>query len=529
MEYEVLPYTAENLAIALSGKDSGTKHYVQSISIEAIMQKNHYNYFLSYFSDEGIGARTIVIEKKYVSKAFLSDYSNYYSTSFKDYHRFGKRLHFFNEAIDQEKFHSEILNAKSGFLQKHYLGYIVVKPLPESIIGATILKTYTDGDDKHRLYHAIREYEINLFGKDLTVESLAYQEQDTVVSACASMAIWNAFHKTAYTFQTALPSPSEITKLAGNLYFNTGRIFPNAGLDLTQIGKAIESVGLVSELRLAKSDNHFAKRFVYAYSKAGLPVLLFIEIFSLEKTADGEIKKTDTGETIKGNSLGHHLITVVGYSEKDEEPELKEEISLKADRIERFYAHDDQIGPFARIALTNSTALETAWTDGDKTGKYNLPGSIYAIIVPVYPKIRISFDDVLKKTTLIDTVLYELDAFQFETEWDIYLSDSNKYKSNVLKSDEFSAEVKERIAFTHYPRYIWVAQAYVKGVLVFDMVFDSTDIARGFFALDFHLIDKDAKDLLKKIFIGNKFAFFDDQSPIRLGQDLYKIFEKELN
>jgi hypothetical protein len=517
MEYEVLPYTAENLAIALSGKDSGIGHYVQSISTDAIKHKNHYSYFLSYFSDEGIGARTIVIEKKYVSKAYLSDYSNYYSTSFKDYHRFGKRVHFFNTEFDRNKFHSEILDPLSDFIQKYYLGYIVVKPLPESIIGATILKTYGNTPEKNRLYHAIREYKINLFGKDLEIESLAYQEQDTVVSACASMAIWSAFHKTAQLFQTALPSPSEITKLAGNLYFNTGRIFPNTGLDHTQIGKAIESVGLVSELRFPNFDNDFAKRFVYAYSKAGLPVLLFIEIFNIEYN--------DKGEKSRGASQGHHLITVTGYSEKDVEPPLTEEISLKADRIETFYAHDDQVGPFARIILTNSTALETAWTDEKKN---NLPGQIFSILVPVYPKIRISFDDVLKKILPIDAALFELDAFQYELEWDIYLSDSNKYKSKLIKSTDIDSRVKEEVAFTDYPRYIWVAQAYVKDNLVFDMIFDSTDIARGFFALDFHLIDADAKDTLNKVFIGNKYAFFDDQSPIRLGEELYKIFEREL-
>jgi len=503
MSYEVLPYSSENLAVALSGRGNGTNHYVQSISTEAVKKKDHYKYFLSYFSDEGIGARTIVIEKNYISKAYISDYSNYYSTCFKDYQRFCSRVHFFNESFDKDKFHTEIFELKSPFLQNCYLGYIVVKPLPESIIGATILKTYGHTQDKQRLYHAIREYEINLFGKDLKIESLAYQEQDTVVSACASMAIWNAFHKTSILFQTALPSPSEITKLAGNLYFNSGRTFPNSGLDLTQIGKAIESVGLVSELRIANSDIPFAKRFVYAYSKAGLPVLLFIEI----------------------KNQGHHLITVVGYSEKDEEPGLKEEISLKADRIERFYAHDDQVGPFARIALTNSTALETAWTDKD--GK-NLSGSIYAIIVPVYPKIRISFDDVLKKSNLIDTVLYQLDVFRYELEWDIYLADSNKYKSTILKSSSSSQELKQHIAFTHYPRFVWVAQAYVKGILVFEILFDSTDISRGFFGIDFHLFDPDAKEILRKVFIDRKYAIFDDDSPIHLGEELFKIVNSAL-
>lgn len=502
MNYEVLAYTAESLASALSGK-AGKGRYVQTISEEATKKKDHYKYFLSYFSDEGIGAKTIVVEREYVSKAYISDYSNYYSTCFQDYQRFCARVHFFNETFDQQKFHDELFKEDSDFLQKSYLGYIVVKPLPECVIGATILKTYGHAKDKLRHYNAIRRYDVNLFGRKLTIDSLAYQEQDTVVSACASTAIWNAFHKTAVVFQTSLPSPSEITKMAGNLYFNSGRTFPNNGLDITQIGKAVESVGLVSEIRIVQSDNPFSKHFVYAYSKAGLPVLLFISI----------------------GAQGYHLITVVGYAEKDEEPEKKEEISLRADRIGTFYAHDDQVGPFARIELTNSTALKTAWTD--ETGA-NVGGSIYAIIVPLYPKIRISFDDVFKKTNLIDAVLYHLDAFKFELEWDIFLSDSNKYKRTALADAAYSEALKHRIAFAHYPRYVWVARAYVKGILVFEFLFDSTDIARGFFGLDFHLIDQDAKAILKSILVDRSDLIFADDSLIHLGDDLFEIVKNEL-
>jgi hypothetical protein len=492
MKYEVLPYSAEGLAYALSG----------SISVEAVKGKAQYKYFLNYFAESSIGAKTIVIEQEYVSKAYLSDYSNYYSTCFKDYPRTCKRLHFFSSHFEADKFHSEIFLTKSDFLDKSYLGFIVVKPLPGSIIGETVLKTYGDEADRRRLYHATRQYEANLFGKKLFIESLAYQEQDTVVSACASMAVWSAFHKTALMFRTGLPSPSEITKSAGNMYFNSGRTYPNTGLDIFQIGKAIESIGLVSELRISEGDIPFAKRFVYAYNKAGIPVLLFIKV---------------TG-------YGHHLITVLGYSEKDEDPELKKEISLKADRITTFYAHDDQVGPFARIKLTNSTALETAWKDKDGN---NINGTIYAIFVPVYHKIRISFDDVLKKINLVDSVLYTMDIFRLELEWDIYLQDSNKYKAWILKS-EYSQSLKESIAFKSYPRYIWIAKAKIQGILIFDFIFDSTDISRGYFAMDFHLYDPEAKEVLRKVFIDRKYAIFDDDSKIKLGQELYDIIANTL-
>lgn len=105
--------------------------------------------------------------------------------------------------------------------------------------------------------------------------------------------------------------------------------------------------------------------------------------------------------------------------------------------------------------------------------------------------------------------------------------DSNKYKASILKSSQ-SQSLKDQIAFTHYPKYIWIAKAYVKGVLVFDLIFDSTDIARGYFCIDFHLLDNAAKDLLKQVFIDRSYAFFEDGTPLRLGTKLFEIFKKAL-
>ena len=317
-------------------------------------------------------------------------------------------------------------------------------------------------------------------------------------------------------FQTHLPSPSEITKSAGNFYNHSGRIFPNQGLDLSQICKAIESIGLVSELRvegrleetehgreeIIRSDIPYAKRIVYAYNKAGLPVLLFIQI----------------------DNNGHHLITVTGYSEKDEVFQVTEEMTLKADRIERFYVHDDQVGPFARITLKNSTSLETAWRN--QKGLI-LNGKIYAIVIPLYPKIRISFDDVYKKIRILDIILYRLSIFKFELEWDIYLIESNKFKEDALKS-KHDQNIKEKLIFANYPRYIWVARAIVKKNFVFDLIFDSTDISRGHFCKDFILYELGAKPALSKAFLDRKDIIFDDGSPLNLGQDLFKIIRSSL-
>ena len=73
-----------------------------------------------------------------------------------------------------------------------YLDYIVVKPIPNSVIGFTVSKTYDttiSGSLDRRDFWGTREYSANLFGVPLSINSLAFQELDSVVSACTTTAI----------------------------------------------------------------------------------------------------------------------------------------------------------------------------------------------------------------------------------------------------------------------------------------------------------------------------------------------------
>jgi len=246
--FKILEYSAENLAVVLSNS------YINEIDIKA--KKFHYEYFLEYFSKHGeknLSAQTIVIEYHYLSKAFLYDYSNYYSLCFGDkYRSFCNRVHFFNVKFTESDFIKEITlsQEESNYLKNdNYLGYIVIKNLPNVSIGSSLIKPYSEDIDDKRNYPVKREYPVNLFGKELKIETLAFQEQDRVVSACATSALWITFHMTNYLFRTPLPTPNEITKSAKNLFFTSGRLFPNIGLDHSQIGNAIDSIGLVFDLR----------------------------------------------------------------------------------------------------------------------------------------------------------------------------------------------------------------------------------------------------------------------------------------
>ena len=161
------------------------------------------------------------------------------------------------------------------------MGFVVVKPLPETIIGRTCLVTY--GSDKNRRhFEAVRDYEANLFGITLKIKSLAYQEQDTVVAACATSALWSVFNSTGRLFQHQIMSPVEISEVAcANLPFES-RFFPNPGLSPAQMAQAIRSIGLEPYLITAQNQA-VLKSAVYAYLKCKIPMLLGVQIIDVSE------------------------------------------------------------------------------------------------------------------------------------------------------------------------------------------------------------------------------------------------------
>ena len=518
LNVKVVPFSDVNLAKALSNK---------WVRPEEMQSKKQFRYLLNYLGanadeDGGLDAKTMVIETPYVSQSYLSDYADYYARGFAKYSRFCKRVHFFSRRFAEKALELAFTDRKDGAIWKSYLGYIVVKPLPATPIGSTLLKHYTHTSSKRRHYPAQRPYPVNVLGRQLTVNTLIFQEQDANVSACATTALWIAFHKTAYLFQTPLPSPYQITASTGNLFTNTGRSFPTTALDLHQVGKAIEAVGLVAELRNYPSENDLrtqavlyaqdeisaqaaqqnsievctdgeneqdstvpqpsererteeffrilvdkqlseVKGFIYAYLRLGLPVLLFLDF------CDGT----------------RHLVTVTGYREAAPVTYLSViGITLLSSSIERIYVHDDQIGPYAQLGFTLDGLLETGWPDSSRPGRGRTAVLEY-ISVPLIRDIRIQYEQVYAQTALIDQVLYDILNANEDFVWDIYLSYSNTYKDELLQNSPTTPAHLRRILGRLLPKYIWVARATLGAnkTTIVDLVFDATDLHTGFYCV----------------------------------------------
>lgn len=445
---------------------------------DVIRNKRHFTYFIKYLGPDGLSARTMVIEDEYVSKDYLHDYASYYAFCFQHYDKFCRRVHFFDEDFSATDLQTALLNPTEEELWKHYLGFIVVKPIPVTVVGYTVLKVYPDKDHSGlRHFWSLRDYKIHFFGKELILNSLAFQEQDSVLAACATTAIWCMLNKASIDFHTKLKVPSEITRDAAALSNDGSRLFPNKGLDVLQICQAINNSGLAPEVwgaNIRHKDasgkwDHFVttaylKRILYAYEMIGIPIILGIKV-----------------PTPKG--YGYHAVTVSGHKMMAES-ELPATLSgFNAEKIEKIYVHDDQFGPFAWVKFMNDgVGIESPWTTDHKK---KWPTYVVNVIVSLYPKIRISYDHIEMIVIGLDGILRR--AFKLPDTaavfWDIKLNYSEDFKRHVTASS-IDNEEKIMLIEKSMPKYIWVATCYFGEQKAIEFTFDATDVNNGMLGLD---------------------------------------------
>ncbi len=465
------------------------------ISKEALDIKLSNDYYKDYF--ETVNTKTIIIEKEYVNKDFLDDFSNYYVKCFKPYKRYCTRLHFFNKNFSIRTLNNLITNKANKNtlkkIQESYLGFIVVKHLPWSIIGKTCLKTYPKEDG--RMFPSLQNYDVHLCGIPLTIKTLAFQEQDSVVAACATSALWSAFQGTGKLFQHSIPSPYEITKNATmNTPANT-RTFPNNGLTFEMMAKAIKTVDL-EPLFISTKNQEFTKATIYAYLKAKIPLLMGHKLYQYKTD---HLDNTDNG----------HAVAITGYRiEIDKQITTPYKISSKdagilltSSKISKVYVHDDQVGPFARmnfgsIILNNINneqykqwIMTTSWGMANKRETcFALP---LALLIPTYNKIRIPFEQILGQVYQFNNILqsyseHDQHARQIfgKIEWDIYLTTINDFKADIINNSDLSNSEKIKVCKTRYPRFLWRATAYINNKASLDFIFDATDIEQNEYIIE---------------------------------------------
>ena len=500
--FEVRKYSVE-LLLDLIAKKSGNDR-------AAVAGKLHATYLEEYF--EKLKAQTILVENGYVDRDFLEDFAAYYVRCFSSYDRFCTRFHFFTDEFSEKEF-AEFLNSpeKSRLslsrLNKNYIGFTVIKPLPKTFIGRTCLKTYPE--ESKRYFPCVREYAAHPFGLDLKIKSLAFQEQDSVVAACATSALWSTFHGTGKRFQHPIPSPVEITRAATREHPLETRVFPNRGLEVSMMARAIKDIGLEPYyVPINTNQLRILRETAYAYLQCQIPVVLIFELWSQSQP--------------QPMPAGLHAASVAGFCLGNDHNTDSDEFSTKARRITKLYAHDDQVGPFARMEFdgericrpaasgpSSHEATETLSTSfrfsGGEIGDMRV--APIGLLIPLYHKIRIPYASVHEAVRSFDDFIKLIVRWagfaqqQIDLEWDINLTTGTDFKRKILELDTSGALKKTRIEILceNFPRFLWKASAYQGENLLLDLLFDATDIEHGKFFVRAVEWDKHLASLLRSI------------------------------
>lgn len=297
-----------------------------------IFKKPQVGYIFNYL--ETLNASSVLLELNYIDKDYLEDFSRYYVKRFGNNGHQCARMHFFSTDVHHRQI-NRILEGGEGTadlvrdLDEAYLGFMIIKPLPKTFIGKTCLKVMSDihGQLEKRKRRLSRNYRVDLFGIELNVHSIAFQEQDKVVAACATTAIWSALHCLKWRDTRSIRSCSEITQNAINHIDGSSNSFPNKELSNKQILRSLDVEGLrhhSEDLALVAQQAFLAT--VIGHIDSHLPLLVMGEVFGVK------------GKTKNLESYGAgHAITIVGYKVENNESVV--------------YVHDDRLGPYARAKL----------------------------------------------------------------------------------------------------------------------------------------------------------------------------------
>jgi hypothetical protein len=364
------------------------------------------------------GVTTIVKEPRYIDADWRSQLAHFYNGNFRRFPSVCHRLHFFAGSVPADL-------EDLGALQEFYRGYTVLRPLPISPVGRTMLMAPPEMDDAVRC-ESIEE--VDLFGWPLHIRAMPFISQDTQYHRCAHAAIWMVLRHAHLTHGLPKRLPSDIHEAATGGVM-TGRQLPSDGVSAYQMMCAMTVLGLSpaqKPLAGTPEENEAAgllrlHAMICRYVNSSLPPIVI----------------SDT-----------HAWVIAGYARRG---------STEDPRI-HLWRHDDAAGPYIEVP--------DPWNEAEEAHRPWL--SVY---LPLLPKAFVDAERAelvgknfvkqftnsgLVEGTTFATAEARGDEFEGPT-YRTYLVPSTRFKRDLTRRG-----VPERLAaavrLSPMPRFVWVIE-----------------------------------------------------------------------
>lgn len=437
-----------------------------------------------------LGAVAAIIQRRVQDPDFLAEYNTYYSRQFADVTRYCARVHFFSTPPKDGQSVLQYLDQDDTAAS--YLGFVTLRPVAGTPVGASILRTPVDTG----FIRCADDFPVHLAGHELDLNGVPFMQQDNAVGACAQASIWMALRTMRRREGDRAHDPAQITG-AATRYSISGRILPNRkGLTQPQVVEAIRAAGysphpihfalggnftLGSRLDADQLSN--ARRVLHAYVESGIPVLLILY-----------------------PSSGGHAVVIIGHTFSTTPVHTDElAFSLRAGAVRiahavswvpEFVIHNDNSGPY--LPLRQETNGSTYALD-----------QTYAAIPLLPADVFVSGEEALQfATTLWQDILEELtDSMNYQEAADLcdqfvvrlLLLEKRKIRSWAANST-VAPEVREHLRLGDLPRRVWVLELHLKdnygahanekseslvGFILLDSTSDAASTAMLFIYLNF--------------------------------------------
>ena len=257
-----------------------------------------------------VGARTGILEFRYVDPDWRNEHSRFYSTTFRRYPSVAHRLHFFSAGLPRLSRDPDELPDPLGLGE--YIGYTVLRPTAGAPVGRTMLPPLAADRDS---VSCKVDDEVHLFGTHLVCRDVVpFMMQDGQLGVCAHASVWVTayYHHRASHHQRFLPGDvADAAPGAAGL----GRVAPARGLSVMQIKEAFRGIGLPPIVHRADAlpKSETVDALVCRYLNSAIPVTI---------------------------CFAQHTRVLVGYR------------TMSGDQSGRptYIAQDDQCGPFVELS-----------------------------------------------------------------------------------------------------------------------------------------------------------------------------------
>lgn len=465
------PYPSLTIDVASLG-DAFKTLYVRPPGCSQDWPPYQVKYLQVYLNE--IGCQTVIVENHYIDHVFMQDDVVYYVRSLRSYPNYTKRAHFFSKSFDDTYWHEMIGRAGDGeyleiqkTLQSWYIGFSIIRPLPGSPVGRTVLpaKAPNAPSETCSSFMTTRTHKVHLAGISLHLDGVPFQSQDQGVSACATTALWSALDCVAATEEITVSSPASITESATRYPLQEGRRFPTEGLTVRQICEATRAAG-------------FSPLVIRSNSAAGNSVADdALQIFSYARSGFSPVLALDPAE----DDGPGHAVCCVGLRKGPTKPQTDPGYQFReaSSGLRGLYIHDDRLGPyaFAKLSpLTDSesreirTCIAIEWPDAKPVDDWIL----HAIVIPVPQKLRLTISGLRRLGLGIAQAIGTAFKEQ-QTTLDCRFELSRTYSKQAYTFGLSSEGLYRTVCGTVFSRYIGLIEITGPNGPILDIVVDSTE------------------------------------------------------